>query len=167
MVREWGFSTEVGPIGYGPEGPSRDNPFAGRPYAEETQRSIDREVAKLLREAESRATTLLRTNLGTLGRVVDLLLERETIDGSDLAAIVGVPERHAEPAVVWAPHAVAMTPSRRRAGPGPGAQREDTPGQLIRPASPAGAIRPGQAAAGKAPARCLLRCGGRRKHRAG
>ena len=80
MVREWGFSTEVGPIGDGPEGPSRDNPFAGRPYAEETQRSIDREMAKLLREAESRATTLLRTNLGTLGRVVDLLLERETID---------------------------------------------------------------------------------------
>jgi len=111
MVREWGFSAEVGPIGYGPEGPSRDNPFAGRPYAEETQRSIDREVATLLREAESRATTLLRTNLDTLGRVVDLLLERETIDGSDLAAIVGVPERHAEPEMVWAPQAVAMTPS--------------------------------------------------------
>ena len=37
MVREWGFSAEIGPIGYGPEGPSRDNPFAGRPYAEETR----------------------------------------------------------------------------------------------------------------------------------
>ena len=111
MVREWGFSTEVGPIGYGPEGPSRDNPFAGRPYAEETQRSIDREVATLLREAETRATMLLRANLDTLGRVVDLLLERETIDGSDLAAIVGVPERHTEPGVVWAPQAAAMTPA--------------------------------------------------------
>ncbi len=111
MVREWGFSTEVGPIGYGPEGPSRDNPFAGRPYAEETQRSIDREVATLLREAETRATTLLRTHLDSLRRVVDLLLERETIDGSDLAAIVGVRERHAQPAMVWAPQAVAMTPA--------------------------------------------------------
>ena len=97
MVREWGFSGEVGPIGYGPEGPSRDNPFAGRPYAEDTQRSIDREVAKLLREAESRATMLLRQNLDTLARVVDLLLERETIDGADLAAIVGAPERHGAP----------------------------------------------------------------------
>ncbi len=111
MVREWGFSHEVGPIGYGPEGPSRDNPFAGRPYAEETQRSIDREVATLLREAETRATSLLRTNLDTLGRVVDLLLERETIDGSDLAAIAGRPERAAEPGVVWAPAAVAMNPA--------------------------------------------------------
>jgi cell division protease FtsH len=91
MVREWGFSAKVGPISYGPEGPSRDNPFAGRPYAEETQRSIDQEVARLLREAEDTATTLLRGNRETLDRVIGLLLERETIDGSDLAAIVGAP----------------------------------------------------------------------------
>jgi cell division protease FtsH len=91
MVREWGFSAKVGPISYGPEGPSRDNPFAGRPYAEETQRSIDEEVARLLREAEDTATALLRENRDTLDRVIVLLLERETIDGSDLAAIVEVP----------------------------------------------------------------------------
>jgi cell division protease FtsH len=89
MVREWGFSAKVGPISYGPEGPSRDNPFAGRPYAEETQRSIDQEVARLLREAEDTATGLLRGHRDTLDRVVGLLLERETIDGADLAAIVG------------------------------------------------------------------------------
>ena len=91
MVREWGFSAKVGPISYGPEGPSRDNPFAGRPYAEETQRSIDNEVARLLREAEDTATGLLRANRETLDRVITLLLERETIDGADLAAIVGAP----------------------------------------------------------------------------
>jgi cell division protease FtsH len=84
MVREWGFSSEVGPIGYGPEGPSRDNPFAGRPYAEETQRSIDQAVAGLLREAEVAATKLLREHRGMLDRVIDLLMERETIDGSEL-----------------------------------------------------------------------------------
>jgi cell division protease FtsH len=90
MVREWGFSAKVGPISYGPEGPSRDNPFAGRPYAEETQRSIDQEVARLLREAQDTATTLLRGHRETLDRVIDLLLDRETIDGADLAAIVGM-----------------------------------------------------------------------------
>jgi cell division protease FtsH len=89
MVREWGFSAEVGPISYGAGGPSRDNPFQGRPYAEETQRAIDREVARLLREAETRATSLLRDNRDTLDRVVDLLLERETIDGSELLVIAG------------------------------------------------------------------------------
>ncbi|MHB1599031.1 MAG: ATP-dependent zinc metalloprotease FtsH [Acidimicrobiales bacterium] len=111
MVREWGFSTEVGPIGYGPEGPSRDNPFAGRPYAEETQRTIDQEVARLLREAEVRATKLLGEHREVLDRVVELLLERETIDGSDLAAIVGVPERRADREQTWAPRAVAMAPA--------------------------------------------------------
>jgi cell division protease FtsH len=90
MVREWGFSALVGPISYGPEGPSRDNPFAGRPYAEETQRSIDQEVARLLREAEDTATALLLGHRETLDRVIDLLLDRETINGADLAAIVGM-----------------------------------------------------------------------------
>jgi cell division protease FtsH len=113
MVREWGFSPELGPIGYGAEGATRDNPFAGRPYAEETQRSIDQEVARLLREAEATAVRLLDEHRDALDRVIGLLLERETIDGAELAAIAGVPERHAEPERIWAPRAVAMTPVRR------------------------------------------------------
>jgi len=48
-------------------------------------------VARLLREAEATAIALLRGNRATLDRVIGLLLERETIDGSDLAAIVGAP----------------------------------------------------------------------------
>jgi cell division protease FtsH len=111
MVREWGFSAELGPIGYGPEGPSRDNPFAGRPYAEQTQRSIDQEVARLLREAEARATELLREHLDTFDQVIHLLLERETIDGADLAAIVGMPERRGGQERIWPPRAAAMTPT--------------------------------------------------------
>jgi cell division protease FtsH len=96
MVREWGFSPELGPIGYGPEGPSRDNPFAGRPYAEATQRAIDEEVARLLREAEARATKLLTEGRADLDRVIQLLLERETIDGAELASIARRPERHTD-----------------------------------------------------------------------
>ncbi len=110
MVREWGFSTEIGPIGYGPEGPSRDNPFAGRPYAEETQRSIDQEVAGLLRDAEVRATKLLLDHRETLSRVIELLLDRETIDGSELAALTGVPKRTVEPDLVLTYGAVKTTP---------------------------------------------------------
>ena len=116
MVREWGFSADVGPIGYGPEGPSRDNPFAGRPYAEETQRSIDQEVARLLREAETTASKLLEDHLPTLGQVIDLLLEKETVDGADLAAIVGTPERQTNQDQTWHPQAVAMTPSQMTSG---------------------------------------------------
>ena len=107
MVREWGLSPELGPIGYGPEGPSRDNPFAGRPYAEQTQRSIDVAVARLLREAEATAVTLLEDHRDVLERVIGLLLERETIDAADLAAVVGVPARRAEPERIWSPRIVA------------------------------------------------------------
>jgi cell division protease FtsH len=108
MVREWGFSTTIGPISYGPEGPTRDNPFAGRPYAEETQRSIDQEVARLLREAEARATNLIRENRDSLHQIIDLLLDRETIDGKDLAAIVGVAEHEDDNAQPRSPRAAAM-----------------------------------------------------------
>jgi cell division protease FtsH len=115
MVREWGFSTTIGPISYGPEGPTRDNPFAGRPYAEETQRSIDQEVARLLREAEATATNLIRENRDSLHQIIDLLLERETIDGKDLAAIVGVAEHEDDNAQPRSPRAAAMadTPAER------------------------------------------------------
>jgi len=122
MVREWGFSDSVGPIGYGVAGPSRDNPFAGRPYAEETQRAIDEEVARLLRTAEAVATDLLREHRTVLDRVVSLLLERETVDGADLAAIAGMPVRHGAPERTWAPRAVAMVPSRVLVQERPGAK---------------------------------------------
>jgi len=39
-----------------------------------------------------------------------LLLERETIDGADLAAIAGMPARLRGPKLVLAPQAVAMAP---------------------------------------------------------
>jgi cell division protease FtsH len=115
MVREWGFSTALGPVSYGPEGPSRDNPFAGRPYAEDTQRAIDQEVARLVREAQVRASDLLTGHRETLDAIVTLLLEHETIDGSDLAAVTGVPERRPAPEPARAGHAVALTPRPRRA----------------------------------------------------
>jgi cell division protease FtsH len=116
MVREWGFSSVVGPISYGPEGPTRDNPFAGRPYAEDTQRSIDREVARLLREAEATATDLIRANLDALHQVIDLLLERETIDGTDLATITGTPARQNDHERPRTPRAAAMTATQAERG---------------------------------------------------
>src|SRR5450759_4747557 len=54
------------------------------------------EVARLLREAEASATAVLRGQRDALGRVVDLLLERETIDGSELAAIAA----NSDPSIV-------------------------------------------------------------------
>jgi cell division protease FtsH len=65
-----------------------------RPYAEATQRVIDTEVAKLLREAEQRATAMLTDHKDALDRLTDLLLERETVDGTDVDEMLGrVPGR--------------------------------------------------------------------------
>jgi cell division protease FtsH len=93
MVREFGLSQALGPIGY-PEGGSvflgGDGPgFSSRPYAEATQAAIDGEVSKLLRQAEERAVELLKNHRPELDALVDLLLVRETVDGSDVYLLVG------------------------------------------------------------------------------
>jgi cell division protease FtsH len=90
MVREWGLSDRVGPIGYASDGPGYlgDGGLTSRPYAETTQRAIDEEVAGLLREAQERATSVLTAHRPELDRVVALLLEKETIDGSELQAVL-------------------------------------------------------------------------------
>jgi cell division protease FtsH len=91
MVKDWGLSPRLGPIGYGSDGPGYLNaPQFGqeRPYAEGTQEVIDQEVSRLLSEAENRARGLLSDNRVALDAVVAALLERETISGEDLKEIV-------------------------------------------------------------------------------
>jgi cell division protease FtsH len=91
MVREFGMSTALGPVGFASGSPMYlgGEEVRSRPYAEATQRLIDEEVAKLLREAEQRATGLLSEHRDALERLTELLLERETIDGTDLDEILG------------------------------------------------------------------------------
>src|SRR5712691_9058625 len=88
MVREFGMSPRLGPIGFASGSPMYlgDQPVRTREYAEDTQRVIDEEVARILKEAEVRATTLIERHRDALDRVVSLLLERETIDGADVMA---------------------------------------------------------------------------------
>ncbi len=91
MVRDWGLSPLLGPIGYGADGLEDASPqFPGqsRPYAEATQQLIDQEVSRLLVEAEGRAHELLAANRAALDAVITALLERETISGDELTAIV-------------------------------------------------------------------------------
>jgi len=124
MVREFGLSPTLGPVGY-PEGGSvflggGGSGLSSRPFAEATQATIDEEVARLLREAEQTAVSLVRAHRDELGQLVSLLLERETVDGADVYRIVGrpVPERRPEEMTI-APHgasASARAGSSARAG---------------------------------------------------
>jgi cell division protease FtsH len=52
-------------------------------------------VAKLLREAEGRATAMLGGHRQALDRLTELLLERETVDGTDVDEVLGrIPGQH-------------------------------------------------------------------------
>jgi len=97
MVREYGLSDELGPIGY-PEGGSvflggTGPGMSSRPFAEATQAEIDKEVSRLLRQAEQRAIGLLKDHRAELDALVRLLLEMETVDGSDVYRLAGRPDR--------------------------------------------------------------------------
>jgi cell division protease FtsH len=91
MVREYGMSATLGPVGYSSSNPTYLGgvDLGKRPYAESTQRVIDEEVATLLRDAEQRASRTLIEHRGELDRLTQLLLERETIDGADVDHILG------------------------------------------------------------------------------
>ena len=115
MVREFGLSPTLGPIGY-PEGGSvflgGGGPgMSSRPFAEGTQEEIDREVSRLLREAEERAVELLKEHRAELDALVGELLEKETVDGSDVYRLTGQPDRSKisppVPPITVAPRAAA------------------------------------------------------------
>jgi cell division protease FtsH len=116
MVREFGLSETLGPIGY-PEGGSvflgGGGPVSSRPFAEATQAEIDREVSQLLRQAEQRATELLKAHRSQLDALVSVLLEKETVDGAEVYRLTGQPDRGAisppVPPITVAPRAVATT----------------------------------------------------------
>ncbi|MER6100224.1 ATP-dependent zinc metalloprotease FtsH [Streptomyces sp. NPDC001728] len=87
MVREFGLSSALGPVGYGSGAPrylggdSTEDALV-RPYSEQTQRVVDEETARLVRQAEERATALLRDHRQALDTLADLLTARETVDGA-------------------------------------------------------------------------------------
>jgi cell division protease FtsH len=87
MVRDWGFSTRLGPVGFGSGGPA---------YLEGTQLVIDEEVSRLLSEAAVRAQEILSERRASLDAVIELLLEKETVSGVELIDVVRRPIDTAE-----------------------------------------------------------------------
>jgi cell division protease FtsH len=91
MVREWGMSERVGPMAWHSQQQvflGEDLMTSGREYSDETAKLIDDEVAKILHDQEQRAEELLRKHLAGLDLVAAALLEKETIDGSEVAHLV-------------------------------------------------------------------------------
>jgi cell division protease FtsH len=123
MVREFGLSSALGPVGY----PSGGSMFLGeggavssRPFSETTQAEIDREVSRLLREAESRAVDLLKGHESQLDQLAGLLLEQETVGGETVYQLLGLnpPERIDDAATVAPRRPVAPAGQQAAGGHG-------------------------------------------------
>jgi cell division protease FtsH len=116
MVREFGMSDKLGPVGFSGGAPAYLGPqeIRSREYAEATQRVIDEEVSRLLKDAAQRARALLEEHRDGLDDVVALLLERESVDGEEVYRVLGQPwpEREAlEAAAATRAAASAEAPS--------------------------------------------------------
>ena len=113
MVREFGLSSVLGPVGY-PSGGSvflgeGSNAFSSRPFSEQTQAVVDAEISRMLREAEERSISILREHRDALDRLVALLIANETVDGSVVYSIAGRTEPVAGGGVTVAPDRTPST----------------------------------------------------------
>ena len=59
-------------------------------FSEQTSREIDEEVSRLVREAYERAEMLIRDNGERLEKLAAALIEKETMDGRDIQAMLGL-----------------------------------------------------------------------------
>jgi cell division protease FtsH len=94
MVSELGMSDTLGPVAFNTRSRSPFLPVANaelpETVSEETAREIDLEVKRLMTDAHAVALRVLQAHRPALDRVVQLLLDREVVDGDELrAAIAG------------------------------------------------------------------------------
>ncbi|MDH4164199.1 MAG: ATP-dependent zinc metalloprotease FtsH [Nitrospirota bacterium] len=91
MVTEWGMSDRLGPLAYGKK---EEQIFLGREiaqhrdFSEHTAVEIDAEVKRIVMENYDRAKKLLSGRSDTLHALTKALLEKETLDGPEIDAIV-------------------------------------------------------------------------------
>jgi cell division protease FtsH len=87
MVGIYGLNDRIGNLSYYDS--SGENQFQ-KPYSDETARTMDEEVSKLVEASYKRALHLLTENREKLEELAQLLLEKEVIFKEDLERILGV-----------------------------------------------------------------------------
>ena len=94
MVTRWGMSEKLGMVQLAP----RENPFLrtvvgsdGNPFSEETARTIDAEVRRIIGESHDEARRLLTHHRRELDALAEALLARETLDEQEILDVTGLP----------------------------------------------------------------------------
>ncbi len=92
MVCELGMSAKLGPVAYGE---NEESVFLGREmtsrredYSEETAREIDQEVRSIVEGQYTVARKVLSDNRDGLDRLATALLERETLDSTEIESVL-------------------------------------------------------------------------------
>jgi len=91
MVTEWGMSEKLGPLTFGTK---QEEVFLGRDiarqrnYSEDVAALIDEEVRRFVHEAYERAKQILITHQDALNKLGEVLLEKETLEGKELADLL-------------------------------------------------------------------------------
>jgi len=91
MVTEWGMSEKLGPLTFGKKD---EQIFLGREiskhkdYSEKSAIEIDDEVKRIVIESYNTAKNLLTENRDLLEEFAKTLLEKETIDGAEIEALI-------------------------------------------------------------------------------
>jgi cell division protease FtsH len=94
MVTRYGMSEKLGSVAYDREpgnllaGNDHPYPVRERDYAEETAAAVDHEVRAIVDRVFQRTQGILKARRAILDRAAKLLLQKETLEQSDLAALV-------------------------------------------------------------------------------
>jgi cell division protease FtsH len=141
MVCEWGMSKELGPMTFGRH---EEQVFLGRDlnhskdYSEHTALEIDREVRRIVDDSYQKARSLLSEHLAILHALAERLLEKEVVDGSEVAAMVkayreGRPFADALPPPVVLPTAPTGGAMTSKDKPKPAEEENTVPGLAPKP----------------------------------
>jgi len=91
MVCEWGMSEKLGPMTFGKK---EEQIFLGRDftqlqdYSEHTAVEIDGEVRRIIQDCYQQAKDLLEQNIDVLHKITEVLLEKESLDGSEIDDLI-------------------------------------------------------------------------------
>ncbi len=88
MVTVYGLNDKLGNISYYDSSGQREYAF-DKPYSEDTAKTIDEEISKLIESQYTRAKKLLSDNYDKLEKLANKLLEKEVIFKEDLEEIFG------------------------------------------------------------------------------
>jgi cell division protease FtsH len=94
MVTRYGMSERLGSVAYERDpgnflaGADRSYPVREREYADETAASVDEEVRAIVDRVFERAQGILKARRAILDRAAKKLLEKETLEQSDLEALI-------------------------------------------------------------------------------